>query len=153
MIQKIKGVIQDQLTQGVTPHGLALTVAFAVTLGIFPVLGSTTVLCFLAALFFRLNQPVIQILNYVVYPLQILVLPFFLKAGQRLFQAPELTVDLELWLKEFAADASGFLVRYSWVGLRGIVVWLLVAPPLGLLVYFSMKPLLVRMDLRRRLMP
>lgn len=153
MIQKLKTVIQSQLTQGVTPHGLALTCAFALTLGIFPILGSTTILCFLAALLFRLNQPVIQILNYIVYPLQIVLLPFFLKAGQVLFKAPPLTIDPEVLMKEFAADWQAFLSRYTIAGLQGIAVWCLVAPFLGVLVYFVMKPLMKKMKFTREVLP
>lgn len=153
MIQKIKSVIQSQLTQGVTPHGLALTFAFAFTLGIFPILGSTTILCFLAALIFRLNQPVIQILNYIVYPLQIILLPLFLKGGQVLFKAPPLTIDIELLMKEFAQDWQAFFARYLMAGLQGIVIWCFVAPFLGFLVYVLVKPIMQKMKFTKGVLP
>ncbi len=75
----------ELLRQGVTPEKIALSIVFGVTLGVFPVLGSTTALCAVAALAFRLNLPAIQIVNYFVYPLQIaLLIPFF-RVGEKLF--------------------------------------------------------------------
>ena len=75
----------ELLRQGVTPEKIALSIVFGVTLGVFPVLGSTTALCATAALAFRLNLPAIQLVNYFVYPLQIaLLIPFF-RLGEKLF--------------------------------------------------------------------
>jgi hypothetical protein len=38
----------DLLTQGISPEKIALSLAFGIVLGVFPVLGSTTLLCALA---------------------------------------------------------------------------------------------------------
>ena len=46
-----------QLTQGVSPARLALALALGIVLGTLPVLGATTVLCALAGVTLRLNQP------------------------------------------------------------------------------------------------
>ena len=43
------------LRQGVSPEKIALTIALGIILGITPVLGSTMLLCTLAAIVFRLN--------------------------------------------------------------------------------------------------
>jgi uncharacterized protein (DUF2062 family) len=65
-------------------QGIALSIALGVTLGVTPVLGSTTVLCLLAALVFRLNVPALQLVNCGMYPLQ-LALPIpFLRVGDLL---------------------------------------------------------------------
>lgn len=60
----------DQLRPGVTPERLALTLVLGITLGIIPMLGTTTILCALAATALGLNLPAIQLVNGVVYPLQ-----------------------------------------------------------------------------------
>ena len=41
--------ILDLLRQGITPEKIALSIALGITLGVTPVLGSTSILCFLAA--------------------------------------------------------------------------------------------------------
>jgi uncharacterized protein (DUF2062 family) len=53
--------ILELLRQGVTPGKIALSLALGVVLGVFPVLGSTTALCTLAAITLRLNLPAIQL--------------------------------------------------------------------------------------------
>lgn len=76
---RLRCAIVEQLTQGVTPQRIALTLTLALgaLLGVFPVLGATTVLCTAAALWLRLNQP----LNAVLSPLHLLLLYPFCRAG------------------------------------------------------------------------
>jgi hypothetical protein len=85
-----------QLRQGITPEQIALTLALATVLGIFPILGATTILCGTAALLLRLNQPLIQAANYLLTPLHLaLLLPFY-RAGETLFSnehVPIFSVD------------------------------------------------------------
>lgn len=65
--RRIVAPVIAQLKQGATPEKLALTVALGFVLGVFPILGSATLLCGLAAWALRLNQPVIQIVNYLQF--------------------------------------------------------------------------------------
>ncbi|MFY9660850.1 MAG: DUF2062 domain-containing protein, partial [Terriglobales bacterium] len=82
------------LTQGITPEKIALSLAFGIVLGIFPVPGSTTLLCAAAALIFRLNLPAIQLVNYLIYPLQLFLLLPFIRLGEMLFRAAPLRLSL-----------------------------------------------------------
>ena len=71
------GPIVMLLKQGTAPEKIALSLSMGFVLGIFPVIGSTTLLCAAAAFMFKLNLPAIQLVNYFVYPLQLgLLLPF-----------------------------------------------------------------------------
>ncbi|MBN2299057.1 MAG: DUF2062 domain-containing protein, partial [Deltaproteobacteria bacterium] len=85
MQKKILVPVTKLLKQGISPEKIALSIAWGVMLGIFPVLGTTTILCTVAAVLLRLNLPVIQLANWLVYPLQIvLIVPFFV-AGTAMF--------------------------------------------------------------------
>jgi len=150
MIQKIKTVIVTQLKQGVSPHGLALTFAMAVILGIFPILGSTTLLCFVFAWLMKLNQPLIHALNYIVYPFQIALIPVFLKMGRWIFGAPPISLYPDQILKEFFEDWVRFFENYGEAGLHAITAWTLVAPFLALAIYSVMRPTLERINKRRQ---
>ena len=76
--KKLFDPIMNLLMQGVTPEKIALSIAFGAVLGVFPILGSTVLLCTGATFIFRLNFVAIQIANYFIYPLQlILFIPFF----------------------------------------------------------------------------
>jgi uncharacterized protein (DUF2062 family) len=141
--------IVELLRQGVTPEKIALSIALGVALGVFPVLGSTTALCTLAALVLRLNLPAIQLINYFVYPLQIaLLLPFF-RLGERLFRAPHLPLSVpQIYAMIHASmmDAIRLLWTTTW---HAMVVWCLVAPVFTALVYAPLVPALRRI-LRRQ---
>ena len=56
--KQAKKILYNALRQGLTPHKLAMTCALGVVVGIFPVFGTTTILCFAVAIAFRLNIPV-----------------------------------------------------------------------------------------------
>ena len=139
----------DLLRQGVTPEKIALSIVFGVTLGVFPVLGSTTALCAVAALVFRLNLPAIQIVNYFVYPLQIaLLIPFF-RLGEKLFGAPHLPLSVPQIYAMIHASASGS-IRALWTTTwHAIVVWGFLAPIAGIVLYLALVPLLRRLARRK----
>lgn len=83
-------LIQPVLTllkEGVTPEKIALSVAFGIVLGTFPVLGTTTLLCAVAALVLKLNLPAIQLVNYFMYPVQLLLILPFARMGEHILHA------------------------------------------------------------------
>ena len=120
--------ITDLLRQGVTPEKLALSLALGVALGVFPVLGSTTALCAVAAVALGLNLPAIQIVNYFVYPLQIaLLIPFF-RLGEWIFQSPHLRISVGEICAMIHADAWN-AIRTLWTTTwHAMTAWCLAAP-------------------------
>jgi uncharacterized protein (DUF2062 family) len=133
----------------VTPEKIALSIALGVALGVFPVLGSTTALCALAALVLRLNLPAIQVVNYFVYPLQIaLLIPFF-RMGEWLFRSPHLPLSVSQIYAMIHAnmwDAIRSLWTTAW---HAMIVWCLLAPVFVAIVYAVLAPVLRRV-LRRQ---
>jgi uncharacterized protein (DUF2062 family) len=84
--------ILQLLIQGITPEKIALSLAFGIMLGVFPVLGTTSLLCLFAALVFRLNLAAVQLVNFLVYPLWFALLLPFVRVGERLFGVPPLAM-------------------------------------------------------------
>lgn len=142
--RRIVTPVLDQLRQGVSPDQLALTIALGLALGAFPLLGTTTLLCGIAAWALRLNQPVIQIVNYVAYPLQLAALIPFYRAGSDLFGIPHIPLSIPFILERFSADIPQFFADFTMIALRGILVWLLVAPIAAAAIYFIVRPILRR---------
>ena len=141
--RRVVAPVVAQLRQGITPEQIALTLALGGVLGIFPILGATTALCAVAGIWLRLNQPLIQLVNYLVYPVQILLLIPFYRAGERLFGAEPVPIaNVPDLIARFGADPWRFVVDYGLVGLYGIAVWCLVAPALAALAYALLKPTL-----------
>jgi uncharacterized protein (DUF2062 family) len=141
--------LQAQLTQGISPSRLALALALGVVVGIVPVLGVTTGLCALLAVGLRLNQPAIQLANYVAYPLQLLLFVPFFQAGARLFGRPPVAFSFSQLQAELASDALGTVGRYLFDNLRGLAAWGLAAPLLVAVLYLLARAILSRLPLPR----
>lgn len=134
--------ILAQLRQGITPEKLALTLALGLTLAMFPVLGTTSILCFLAGLAFRLNQPVIQLVNWLAYPLQLSLLLVFIRLGEKLCGASPVPFSIPDLMARFKQAPGKFLAEFGMTGLHGILGWGLVALVLVPGLYYGLLPLL-----------
>ncbi len=132
---KLTRHIVDLLKQGITPHKVALAVALGALLGMAPLLGTTIVSCTVAALALRLNLVLIQIVNNLVYPLQLLLLIPFVQAGQWLFRQPPLPLSVGQIVDMFRHDFWGSVVAlwgYTW---HGAVAWLVFSAVAGPVIY------------------
>lgn len=149
--RRVLAPIVGQLRQGTTPKLIAITVAAGVVLGLFPIMGATTLLCGALAVVFRLNQPVIQMVNYLISPLHLLMLLPFYRMGESLFGQPHVPIaSITALLERFWAGPWQFLIDYGLVALYGITVWMLVAPLLFAALYFSLRGPIRALALRLR---
>jgi uncharacterized protein (DUF2062 family) len=129
------------LEQGTSPESLALSLAVGACLGLFPILGVTTFLCLLVGGVFRLNHAALQIANYLVMPLQLVLILAFVRLGEWLTGAATMPVN-PLELASLArADPSGFLARFGLTVLRGILGWSVVTPFVGPSLHAMLLPL------------
>lgn len=126
------------LTSGLTPPQLAATCCIGIAVGVMPLLAGTTLLCIPVAARLRLNQLVLQAVNYLVYPLQLaLFIPFF-RLGDRLLQVgPPIPAHL---LKELASGGIGTAAGlFGWITLKALIAWLITIAPLMLIIYWTLK--------------
>lgn len=135
----------DQIRQGTTPQKMALSIALGASISVFPVLGSTTLLCFLFAAWLKLNHPMIQLVNYVLYPAQILMIPAFTRIGEFIFRAEPVPFSVTKALELFKSDQALFWHKYGWSAAYGISAWSLTAIPATAVIYFVMKPVLTKL--------
>ncbi|MGD9032742.1 MAG: DUF2062 domain-containing protein [Desulfobacteraceae bacterium] len=136
------------LKQGITPEKIALSLALGIVLGIFPVLGSTTLLCTLAALLFRLNLPAIQIVNVVIYPLQLAFLLPFYRAGEWLFNAQHLPISVQEIIAMIDKDVWGAILFLWDTTVHAIGAWFLVGSAMTLILYTLLKPGISRLSFK-----
>jgi uncharacterized protein (DUF2062 family) len=146
--QKFIEPLKGFLKQGLSYKDLALSIAIGVTLGTIPVLGVTTILCALAAIVLRLNLPVIQFANYLVYPLQIVLLVPFYYLGDLFFGARgDLSFDsLKDMLTGITHKETMTMLFDS--TLNAVGAWLLISPLVLILLYGGLKPILIRINSR-----
>jgi len=114
----------ELLRQGMSPEKISLTIALGIILGVTPVLGSTTLLCTLAAVALRLNLPAIQLVNGAVYPLQLILLIPFYKMGAWMFHANTSTISLQ-GVAALIRAGLWYAVQSLWlVTLHALVAWM-----------------------------
>jgi len=112
---------------GATPHQLAWSIAIGAVIGINPLLGSTTVLALAVASVFRLNVVASQLGNHLLYPLELLLFPVFIRLGIVLFRTPGMPLEhkaLVHAVKFHPWDTTRLLWRWEW---HALVVWAVVA--------------------------
>lgn len=140
--RRIVRPVVEQLTQGLSPDAIALTIAIGLAIAVIPVVGTTTVLCTTAAIVLRLNQPLIQAINYLSFPLQLAFIFPYLRLGRLLFGGPALRMpaeELVTLVSTRPAEAAEALWR---VTLQALGAWTLTAPLIVAAVYFGVRPVL-----------
>ena len=139
---RIAAPILEQITQVLSPDTIALTIGVGLAIAVIPVIGVTTILSFLAAWAFRLNQPIMQAINWTSYPLQLLMLFPFIRMGEWLFGAPRLSLSLEEMVALGRADPLGALARLGTTAAHAVVAWGLAVPLIVAGAYYGSRPLL-----------
>ena len=83
------------LKQGTSPEKLSLSITSGAVIGILPVVGATSLLSAAIAFTFRLNVPTVQLINYLVYPLQLILMIPFIRMGAFLFNAESMPFSVQ----------------------------------------------------------
>ena len=147
--ERVGKPILTLLRQGASPDRLAVSFALGAIIGVFPLVGATTAICAAVAVVFRLNLPVIQIANYLVYALQLALLIPFVKFGAFLFQVPPPPLSLEELTALFAADFWGTFASFFWVIARAAAAWAVAALPAAAVLSAALIPLFRRIQRAR----
>lgn len=129
--------VMRQMTQGVSPGKVALSIAVGSALALFPILGTTTTLCVIAGVALRLNQPIIQGVNalctFVYFPLIVA----FVRLGDRILGSAPSSLDIPLMVSLFAHHPGDFFRQFGSTALHAVVGWSVVAPFWIPLVYLA----------------
>jgi uncharacterized protein (DUF2062 family) len=143
--ERIAALIVAQLVQGVTPQKIALSIALGISLGVIPILGVTTMLCAIAAIRLKLNQPIIQLVNWLVYPLQLALLLVFIRIGEWITHAPPVSFSIPELIQIFHSSPLKFLQEFGMCQLQGLIAWLFIAPVFIAIVFFALVPPLAKL--------
>jgi uncharacterized protein (DUF2062 family) len=151
--QRVAGPMGALLRQGATAEGLALALALGVATGLFPVIGTTTVLGLATAAALRLNLPALQLANWMAYPLQIAMIIPLVRLGEWLSGAPPVSFSVTQVVTRTTSDPLGALSLYGMTGLHGILGWVAIVPLLVLVLYRALLPALRGVQVRVRPRP
>ena len=128
------------LRQGVDPSRLALGVALAFVIGVVPVLGVSTALCAAVALAFGLNLPAMQVVNYLLTPVQLILIIPWLRFGELLANAPRFPITLESGLALLSQGVVDAVVVLGTAILHATLGWIVVAPLLAFALHRILVP-------------
>jgi uncharacterized protein (DUF2062 family) len=142
--RKILEPLLTLLSAGLAPSRLALCVAVGVVIGCIPILGVSTVLCTLVALMFRLNLPAIQIAQWAMAPLQLLLIIPFVRLGEWMLSAPRQPVSLKMGAALMEQGVGSAVIALRDAILHASLAWVLIAPGVILLLHRILTPVFRR---------
>jgi uncharacterized protein (DUF2062 family) len=132
------------LQQGISPDKLAQSVAFGIGVGVFPVLGVPTPALTVLALWLRMNLPAIQLVNYLVSPLQLLLIIPFVRVGEWLTGAPPQPLTVSAGLEILGQGALQAIVVLWDAIVHAAIGWIVIGPALIWSLYRICRPLLTQ---------
>jgi uncharacterized protein (DUF2062 family) len=133
---------------GATPRRLAWSIAIGAVIGVNPLLGSTTVVALAVASMFRLNIVASQLGNHLMYPLELMLFPVFVRLGIGLFHTARLPLarrELVQAVKFHPWATTRLLWSWEW---HALVVWAVMAVVVAPVLQRILRPVLEHMLMR-----
>ena len=144
--------IRAQLTQGVAPDQIAATVAVGTACSLFPIWGVTSLVNLGVGVWLRMNQPILQTLNQLLGPVQVVLILVYVRIGEVLWRSAERRFTLAEMFREFRERSFWeFLEQFGWAGVHALTAWLVTSPLLVGGLYFALRPAVRRAATRRRI--
>lgn len=127
--------------EGVTSESLAFSITIGIIAGLFPVLGTTTLISLLLTLLFRQNILVVQSVQWLLGLVQIMLIIPFMKLGAFILNQNVIHINMH---QINIAFQPGFFSGIRTVGifhLYAILTWIILAVPASAISYFAFKAL------------
>jgi len=133
------------LTQGVTPDKLAATFAVGTAVSLFPFLGTNTLFNLGVGLWFRMNQPILQAINYLITPLHLVMMLVYVHMGEIIWRSQEDKFSVLDVIRTFRDEPiSEFFHRFGWAGIHAFTAWLISVPFIIAGLYVTLRPVMHR---------
>lgn len=118
-------------------------------IGLIPILGVSTASCAAMAVILELNMPAIQLVNYLLTPLQLILIIPLLRLGELLVSAPRFPATLESALELLSHGTINALQVLATAIVHATLAWIVLAPVVALVLYLILKPALRHLSLRQ----
>ncbi len=137
--------IIKQLTAGISAERISWAIALGSVLGIFPILGSPTLVCVFAGWIFKLNHAVLQVFKELVYPFHLALILVFIRAGEYLCGAPKTSFSILQLIEKFKHSPIQFGKDFGMTALYAVIAWAIIAPFLVILIKVAVMPILKKL--------
>jgi uncharacterized protein (DUF2062 family) len=135
--QKIWNQFKGFFFMGLLPAQLAVSISLGALIGTFPLIGVTSVLCFIIAWVFRLNIVIIQAVNWLVSPLQIVLIVPFYQMGKYVFGSTQHFSEKEITNLLTSFDFALHLNNFLHLQVTAIYGWLMAGLPFAVIIYVT----------------
>jgi hypothetical protein len=126
---KVKDVVVGALRQGWTPKVVAWSVAWACTIAVFPIYGVTTITLGAIGWIWKLNHPILQILNNVMAPIKVLLIIPYVRLGEKLFMEQNpFSLSLTEFTLRFKDAPMETLGEFAMTFVHAIAGWAVTVP-------------------------
>ena len=142
--------LYDYIRLGLSPVKLSIAISVGATLGLCPVFGTTTILCGLLAIIFRLNMAVMQLVNYLMLPLQLLILIPLIKTGEYMFSSDNSKLTAEMIVYAFRESWFIGMKEVGHLEMMGAGAWAIFIIPLGVILYLILLPAIKKISARNK---
>ncbi|MFM7395859.1 MAG: DUF2062 domain-containing protein [Gammaproteobacteria bacterium] len=142
--RRVVDPILGLLRQGLSPRDLALCLALGAGVGMFPVLGVSTPALTLIALWRRLNLAAIQLVSWLIAPLQLVMIIPFMRLGEWVLGSEPQPMTIEAGMEIISQGVLQAIITMWDAIVHASVGWILIGP-LGIFVLYRLLiPLLER---------
>ena len=138
--------IVSQLKKGTDPERISWAVSLGIVTGLFPILGTPSLVCLLAGWVFKLNHAILQTFKELTYPLHLMSILLFIHAGQKLFGEQLIEFSIPQLMEKFKHSPSDFFHDFGLAALQAALVWAIIAPFLAILIKWLVRPIVVRLS-------
>lgn len=136
--------VKAQLSQGMSVNRVSWTIALGFVLGIFPVMGTTSLVCLFVGWLFQLNQALLHVFKTLVYPLHLTLILVFIRLGERLYGVPLISFSIPELMAKFKAAPLQFVQDFGMAAWHGVSAWLVIAPFAVIMIKLVATPILRR---------
>jgi uncharacterized protein (DUF2062 family) len=148
--RRVVAPILGLLTQGITADKIAQTLAVGAICSMFPFVGTTWALNLAVGLWLRMNQPILQTLNQLLWAVHLPMILVYVRLGEWIWGVTDERFDLKEMMHAFQdASFAEFLERFGWAGVHAFTAWLATAPLLFVVVYYPVRPILRKLAWKR----
>jgi len=143
--KRVINPIKDVISSGITPHKLALSVAAGICGGIFPIPGTTTLICLFFVFVLKVNVVIVQVINLCLTPVDIALIPVHMYLASLIFRYEDLAnFSMESFMKEMGENMMGALLKFQTSLAFAILAWAIILVPLFVVIYLICFPIFQR---------
>lgn len=144
--KNILNPLKEAIQSGITPEGLALSLSLGVVGGLFPIIGLTVALCVILAFIFKVNPLIIQVANFVVMPLELILIPSMVNIGRFLLGRYNYNSQLEPFnvngaIQGLQNDFVATIISFGPDLAAAVFAWSLISPVIAFILYILLTPL------------